>query len=304
MRLSEINYKISQLNIVTHGLLNTYASSDKQKIYNINKFKLLIKEIENKNIDFYEREIAVIKKSLIYETTSDTLLIENIMGNSIKELSDYIINSLDALNIVLNKITPERNENSFLIKLPKPNDFEELIKDMSKIQKYLQLVVSDKKINSSMMINNWEYGSYWIDIIIGTSSALSLIGSITWSAAYISKELQKNKEANLYLEKIGHENEHMKKVKETQIKYIDKLYENEILNIQENYFDYELNNERNTGLKKTIELFADILNRGGEFQPSLIAPEKMRKNFPDMNNLSYLESQVKRIAETTESGQE
>lgn len=304
MRLSEINYYINKLNIEGHVLEYSYLSQTSSMLENIINFKALIKEIEDYTINFYEKEISILKKSEIYETSSNTLSVTVQIRSLLINNAMLIVDSLTSLKVVLERVTPERNENSFLIKLPQSNNFEEIANDMSKIQRQLHLVLSDKKIDSSMHINNWEYGSFWIDIVIGTQLALGLIASITWTAAYIKKELKKNEEANLYLERIGHENEHIKKVQETQKKYIDKIYENEILNIQENHYDDEKDPERNVKIKKTIELFANILSRGGEFQPSLIAPEKMKKNFPDLKNIANIESKIKQITEKTEGSEE
>lgn len=303
MRLSEIYFNIDSLSIdLDECFIGTsYSSNDRYRVENIIKFKYLLEEIKSREINFYNEEIARLEKSAIYVTTADNIIVSASDAENIETDAIFIVNSLKSLNLVLSRITPIRNENSFLIKIPEPNDFEELTKDLTKIQKQINLIVSDKKIDTTANINNWEYGSFWIDIVIGTEVALGLLASITWTAAYISKELKKNKEANLYLERIGHETEHMEKVKETQLKYIEQLYENEILNIQENHFDNEEDNDRNLKIKNTIKLFADIINRGGEFQPSLIAPEPMKKKFPNLKNLELIESQIKQITETPES---
>lgn len=190
-----------------------------------------------------------------------------------------------------------------MIKFPTSNDFEELTNDMSKIQKQLQLILNDKKINSSMTINNWENGSYWIDIAMNTEIAISVLASITYAAAYIVKEIRKDQEHQVYIKKLNLAADSLNDMREAQKKYLDGLYDIEILNIQENHYDNEVDHERTMKIKSTIKLFADIIHRGGEFQPSLIAPEKIKEKFPDIKNLANLESQVKQIAETTESGQ-
>ncbi len=303
MRLSEIEYKINSMseNLEYYYVDSDWASTGNYKIKNISAIKNLVIEIENRNFDFYKNEISKIKKSSIYNTTHEFLIVSEDENNLLLRNVNRIVDSLISLSKILPRITPTKNENSFLIKLPQPNNFEDLTKDLTKIQKNINQILIDKKINTTAEINNWEYGSFWIDLVIGTQAALGLLASITWTAAYISKELKKNKEANLYLERIGYGNEHLKTVLETQKVYMEKIYENEILNIQENYFDNEEDIDRNLRIKSTIKLFADIIERGGEIQPSLIAPEKMKNQFPDITNIDMIESQVKRISEKPES---
>lgn len=304
MRLSEINYIINKLTIDGHHLLEEYIGgvNSMYDIRNIKKFKILIQEIEEFNIDFYKAEISIIKKNLIYETTADKLRVPSEARNALIGSSSLIINSLNSLKIVLERITPEKNENSFLIKLPYTNNFEEITKDMSKIQKQLQLILSDEKIDSSMEIKNWEYGSYWIDIAINTQIALSVLGSITYAAAYIVKEIRKDQEHRAYIERLSISTQSIQDLQEAQKKHLDGLYNLEILDIQNKHYSNEPNPERNKKIKDTIKLFAELINKGGEFQPSLIAPEKMKKNFPDLKNIENLESPVAKIPEETESG--
>ena len=225
MRLSEINYIINKLTIDGHHLLEEYIGgvNSMYDIRNIKKFKILIQEIEEFNIDFYKAEISIIKKNLIYETTADKLRVPSEARNALIGSSSLIINSLNSLKIVLERITPEKNENSFLIKLPYTNNFEEITKDMSKIQKQLQLILSDEKIDSSMEIKNWEYGSYWIDIAINTQIALSVLGSITYAAAYIVKEIRKDQEHRAYIERLSISTQSIQDLQEAQKKHLDGL---------------------------------------------------------------------------------
>ncbi|NOR57694.1 MAG: hypothetical protein GQ474_04140, partial [Sulfurimonas sp.] len=224
MRLSEINHIISNIDIEKCYLIIDVNNNELQ-VSNIIKFKEIVHEIEKNNIDFLFDEIIEIKETKIYLTDLDkTSMIKKnalqLQGKVVK-----IKNTLEALSKVLVNITPTSNENSFSIKLPKPNNFEELTKDLSNIQKYIEPVLNDKKINSTVTLNNWEYGSYWIDLIVETGPALSLLASITWTAAYINKELGKAKEQSLYLQRMECGTEHLKKTQEIQLKYMDKLYE-------------------------------------------------------------------------------
>lgn len=303
MRLTEINYKINQLSLNDVSLSLKSTSSD--TLVNLIKFKELIQKIEEYKLDFYNEEINILKKSSIYSTIQNELTIyEYKEKTKIYNISKYIVDSLNSLKLVFSNILPAPSENELSIKLPTTNNLENLLKDMSKIERQLSIIVNDKEVNTFITLSKWEYGSYWLDIAIGTSFAISLIGSISWSAAYISSLIKKDKEHSLYLQKIETDAQMLQAIKEKQLLYLDKLYENEVLNIQENYFDNKENNERNKKIKDTIKLFADIIQRGGEFQPSLISPKEIKDSYPDFKNIEHIPSKVLQIPEKTENQQE
>ncbi|MFW2235282.1 hypothetical protein ACN4FE_04565 [Aliarcobacter butzleri] len=298
MRISEINYKIQQIDTSKAGI--TYGTSS-SVLTNLIKFKNLLNELEKNELIFYFDVIKELKSSELYSTTQDSIVTLASDAALIYSQSKYIVDSIHSLKRVFKEIIPISKENELSIKLPNTDNLENLLKDMSKIEKQLSIVVNDSDIQSYIQLSKWEHGSFWIDIIIGTPFAISVIGAITWSAAYISSQIKKNREHTLYLEKIETEVQMLKSIKEKQEQYLDKLYETEVLNIQENYFENNENNERNKKIKDTIKLFADMIQRGGEFQPSLISPKDIKDSYPDFKNIEYIPSKVQQISEKPES---
>lgn len=300
MRLTEINYKIQQLSLDKVAIV--YAPNSSMMLTNLNRFKELINKIEEYELDFYNDVIEKLYKSPIYSTTQNDISFSSTQeASKVYFNSKYILDSLNSLLLVFSKILPTPNENELSIKFPTTQNLEDLLKDMSKIEKQLSIIVNDKEVNTHITLSKWEYGSYWIDIAIGTPFAISLIGSISWAAAHIASLIRKDKEHSLYLQKIETDAQMLNAIKEKQLLYLDKLYENEVLNIQENYFNNKENNERNKKIKDTIKLFADIIQRGGEFQPSLISPKEMKESYPDFKNIEHIPSKVLQIPEKTEN---
>ncbi len=301
MRLTEVNYKIEKLNLSNSFIKITEGNT----LSNLINFKNLIGEVEKYELSFYNTEINKLKNSFIYSTTQDSIkeyTYEKLIN--VYNISKYIVDSLNSLKLVFSKLLPTPDENELSIKLPTTNNFENLLKDMNKIEKQLSIIVNDKEVDTFIKLNKWEYGSYWIDIALGTSFAISLIGSISWSAAYISSLIKKDKEHSLYLQKIETDAQMLSAIKEKQLLYLEKLYETEVLHIQENYFENKENNERNKKIKDTIKLFADIIQRGGEFQPSLISPKEIKDSYPDFKNIEHIPSKVLQIPEKRENQQE
>lgn len=296
MRITEINYKIQQIN-----LENVSLTLNSNNLRNLIKFKNLIETIKEYELTFYYEIIKELERSEIYSTTQDSITIYEDSLKTIFYQGKYIIDSLMSLKMVFSNIIPTPNENELSIKLPQPTSFESLLKDMTKIEKQLSIVVNDEDIQSYIQLGKWEHGSFWVDIIIGTSIAVSIIGSITWAAAYIASQINKNKEHTLYLQKIETEVAMLKSIREKQDLYLDKIYENEVLHIQEKHFENKENNQRNKKIKDTIKLFADIIQRGGEFQPSLISPKSIKESYPDFKDIEHIPSKVPQITEKPES---
>ena len=50
-------------------------------------------------------------------------------------------------------------------------------------------------------------------------------------------------------------------------------------------------------IKNSIKIFSELIDKGAEIHPALIAPEQVSNLFPDIKNLLGLESKIKRISE-------
>lgn len=299
MRLSEIYNYIDNLNIGESKLEYDNA----YRLKNIKKFKELIVFIEHYKLDFYKNETDYLKNSELYETSQNELVFgTNTRAKELYTLAQYIFSSLESLKLVLKKIVPAATETDFLIKFPKPDDFKVLLKDMTEIEKHISMIVNDESISSSMEIHNWEYGSYWINLTLGSVVVVQLMGAITWSAAYISTQINKQKEQELYLRQMSAQTEMIENIKNTHKAYLEQLIDNEIKHISKEHFQEE-DNQRDKKIKNTIKLFSEIIQRGGEFQPSLISPQEIKDSYPNFGALEYIESKVLQITQTPESKQ-
>lgn len=297
VRLSEIYTLIRELKMKTYQI--EYVNST--NLGNLQKFKELLRYLESNNFDFFKNEIQILKESEIYSTTQNNLDIFNKTAFSeVYHTGTFISDSIKSLQIILERIVPTSTETDFLIKFPKPSDFQMLLKDMGEIQKHISIIVNDDSVNSSAEIHNWEYGSYWINLTLGSMLAVKLLGDITWSSAYISTQINKQKEQELLLREMEARVEMIEELKETQSKYLNKLIDNEITHISKEHFSDE-NSERDKKIKNTIKLFSEIIQRGGEFQPSLISPQEIKDSYPDFNTIEFIESKVKQITHIPET---
>ncbi|WP_320033896.1 hypothetical protein [Halarcobacter sp.] len=297
MRLKEIEKILEdiELNNVRLDIQNLHLSSP--ELINIDSFKFFLETIEI--IDIYKDEIDYIKQSKLYQTTHRQLTLPKKEALDIYNKAKYLIDSAQSLQLVFKKLLPKSNEQSISIKLPEPLDFDSLIKTMATFQKSISQVIINEDINGTLKINHWEFGSFWLELFLGTQAAVALISSIAWSAAVISKKFNENKLLEQTVKSMEIKNESLEDILDSQKKMTNMLIENEAQAILDKHFD-SIEHEQLERLKSTIKTFAKLIQDGAEVHPSLMAPEKIKNLFPDYKNLDVITSQIKQIENKSE----
>ena len=257
------------------------------RLNNINNFKDFLEKI--KIIEIYDEEVEYLYNSSLFSTTLDSINLEKAIASELFNKSNYLINSTSSLTVVFNKLLPKSSENSISIKLPEPSDFEELNKLMSTIQKAISQVIVNDTIKGSTKINNWEYGSFWIELILDSQAAVTLIASIAWSAAVISKKINENKILEQTVRAMKLKGDSLDDILEKQKLMTVLLIENEAKAIHNKNFkadDYD----KLERLKSSIKTFSTLIQNGAEVHSSLIAPEKIQNLFPNFKEIDLISS--------------
>lgn len=289
------------------NIVSTYDSSKSRLEYNynnqwfnnVNEFKNFIEYI--KPLDFYHDEISFLLKSDLYKTTNDEVRFSD-EGHSreVRTVADYLIESFRALKIALPKLVPSSNENSIDIKLPKPTDLDSLNQMMLTIEKTLSQVVVNNKIKGSVKVGHWEYGSFWIELMLATPAAVSLVAGIAWSAAVVSKKWKEVKIFEEQARALQLKNDSMEDILKAQRALTSDLIENEANGLLAEHFDSN-DNEQRERIKYAIKEFSTLIQNGAEVHPSLMSPETVQNLFPDYGQLSSIESKVtKQIEDKSE----
>ncbi len=202
--------------------------------------------------------------------------------------------TLDTLINSLNNILPESKENSVYLKLPPLKSFEDLSKILSSLKKSISLPVSHRDVGGSVLINSVDNGSIWLEIILGTSTAAGLVGSIAWSAAVINKKRQEGKMLEAQVKSMDLSNEQKQIFLNAQKNQIDSLLHAEAEHIvQTNHKKVEP--EEIERLKVSINTTAKLINEGFEIHPSLVSSENVSNLFPDFSKLPLIESKIKKL---------
>lgn len=291
MRLKEVESKLRNASNI-NGLLGLKTMNDGYKIDNLNGLKELIPHIEN--IPAYKNEIEEIKSSSIYRTTQDSLILNQEDALNLYNLSKHIAFSRSSLLLVFSNLLPPSEDNSISIKLPEPSDYESLIKTMSVFQKSMTPLVIHEDIGGCMKIKNWETGSFWIELVLGTPLAIAVISSLAWSAAVVSKKMTEGKLLEQQVRSLAIKNDSLEDILESQKKMTKTLTENEANSILTSHYK-DHSPEHFERVRSTIKTFAQLIQDGAEINPSLVAPENVQNLFPDYKNIGLIESKIARL---------
>ncbi len=303
MRLKEIQNILTIINFEKARIISSPSKTHEKRIVldNIVPFKMFLKLI--KPIGIYDLEIVELENSLIYETTSNTLEMDVAYAIELFNLAEYLVNSSLSLVLVFKTLLPSSKQDSISVKLPEPSDFEALVGMMRKLQKSLSQVVVHKEIEGSVNINNWEFGSYWLELFLGSLAAVKLVSSIAWSAAVVTKKHKENKIFEKTLKTMDIKNESLKDLLDSQKKMTRQLIERETDSVVKKHFK-DNDPEHIKRVESTIKTFAELIQKGAEIQPSLMAPEDIKNLFPNYKKIESITSKIKLLEKSPEDSEE
>ncbi|RLA82972.1 MAG: hypothetical protein DRG78_05730 [Epsilonproteobacteria bacterium] len=300
MKLSSKLNEIHKLNIVGDFFGITNNTNNRTTIANIISSKIKIQKLED--LELFKEEIKKLKTSFLFTTSNDSVVVATDKSLvQLKQLINKLVVGSKVLVDVGLTIKPITKEHSISIQLSNTNNLENIITDISALNKYINQVITHKDIDGELTINNWENGSYWLDLSLKSAQAVTLISTIAWSSTVIAKKYMEveifNQQAKSYMTK----NESLQDLKEGQKKLIQAMIDAEANYIyDENIKSKESAAHKNDyieRLKGTIKMFSEQIQKGAEVHPSLMEPEKSTNLFPDFANIGKIESKIKQIAE-------
>lgn len=247
----------------------------------------------------FETNVKVVKDSIIFTSSSDQMFVEINEGQLLNATLTNLKETAKNLYEILLKTVPDESETSINIKLPEITDFNELSEYARTLHLALTQVLYDPTINSECKIVSVENGSIWFNVLVG-SLGLSVVASMTWAGAVIYKKIQEGRLLQEQVRSLKVKNESIEDIAEANKEQLSLLIQAEAEHINSEYFENN-QNESIERIKNSIKLFADLIGKGAEIHPALIAPENVTNLFPDTKNLIGLESKIKRIANSSDN---
>jgi hypothetical protein len=288
--LEDLDYKYEET--VTKPTTPRVGTS---KFSNLKKLRNSIYLLET--TELFKIEVEALKNSGLFTTTKDEFSLSIQEGRPIRAKLDILISMVKSLNKAFSEITTTSSENSISIKLPEIKDFDDLSKTANIFNQIFTQSIINEEINGEVSIESFETGSVWIDVYLGSVTAITLIGSLAWSAAVVFKKIQEGRIIEEHVRSLKIKNESLKEIKEAQKKAIDLMIDAEARQLYSENFTSDKNNEQIERLKHSLRLLAEQIEKGAEIHPALNAPETVSQLFPDMKKLDLIESKIKKLKE-------
>ena len=284
-----------QLQSVSKNLIwdiSTIPNSTTYELKGLNNIREFIRIIDS--LKLFTKVRDELKQSVLFTTASDSMRAQPGEAQKIEKnlslLKELVLNFLD----ILLKTVPEENIDSINIKLPEVKDFDDLSKISRDIHIGLSQVILNDEIKGQTKIVSVENGSIWLNVIVGTT-AVSVVASLAWSAAVIYKKVQEGKLLEQQIRGLKVKNESLEDILKAQKAETALMIQAEAEYINSQHFK-ENNPENIERIKNSISTFADLIGKGAEIQPALIAPETVANLFPDSTNVLNIESKIKKLA--------
>jgi hypothetical protein len=295
MNLKQLKAVLKKIDFKNGGLVNDPAYPNSW-IKNITAFNRLLTQIQK--LPVLREQIDYFNNSIIVKTDQDNLLIKAEQAIALHNNSQTLISGLSILLTALDQLVPADDANSVIIKLPDPIDFKQAIDFQNQFFTAISQNIVNSEIGGKVVLKEWEPGSFWLTLFLGTSAAVNLVAQLAWSAAVVLKKFQEYKILEEQTKSLKIKNEALDEIKcgiEEQMKL---TLESEAKALQVHNFKKSDNHEQIERLKMGIKTFMELIDKGAEIHPALSAPESVKNLFPDFKKLSSVESRTKLLTET------
>jgi len=295
-----MRYSLRELKEKTGNILKMLNWSVETNSVNPNQVRLtnsfmLRDAIEaTEELELFDGYTLSLRSSELFSVAGDSIKISNTGGAIVNKILTDLKEAVTTLNIALSKVIPDESQDSINIKLPPVNDFADLAQFSKDLHIAISQVLYMDEINSNVKIESVENGSIWLNVLVFSETAVSVVGMLAWAGAVVYKKILEGKMLEEKLRSMEIKNDSLVDVRETQKKLLAQLVQAEADHIQSQIFaDHKP--EDTERLKKAIKLLAGLLEKGAEIRPALMAPEKVANLFPNMKKLPSIESTIKQL---------
>lgn len=194
--------------------------------------------------------------------------------NSLRTRAQYV---LDALNEF---VTPLPEE-CIRVRLPETNDLETAAKITLDLNKLLNQVVVNEYVSGEVSLKGFTQGSLWIDICLGSLSAYHLIAALV-RLYFEARQRQAQQAArSQFLQDLTLSVDIRKAVAKAINDEVDAYRKHRLKELLEEAGVPPSDHEFALRVENSLKMLGDLLERGLEIHPSLMASIEERKRLPD-----------------------
>ena len=168
--------KLYKQDVVLH--ISTVGNDrNNKRVSGIQKLGSAIEKIEK--IGIFTSDITTIKSfSSVYETSLDSLILDNNTCNQVGSLVAALRRKLNVLFEALTDYIGEEQEDTVLFKIPEVKDIGEISEILRKLKVVLEQTLVNEYIGGKVEFTRFQTGSTWLEILVGSTSALVFLGRI------------------------------------------------------------------------------------------------------------------------------
>ncbi|MCG2432178.1 hypothetical protein [Aequorivita xiaoshiensis] len=272
------------------------ARNSNPKTYQLTNADTLQNAIsELDELGMFDTIIEQLKKQSFYShTSSNNLVIPDqeyrLLAQKIPELKRIA----EGISRAITQTIDDNDENVISIKIPKPQNFEDLKITSDKLHKVFSQTLSAEEINGGIRIKNFDTGSYWVDIIASSKEVVAIIAGLAWSGVVVFKKLQEGRVMQQQARELKISNDAIEEIVEKTKEKTNEIADMEANHLYKMFFKGK-NNEQIERIKMALKELADLYSKGAELHPSLNAENKIIEAFPDFERIESIMSKIKKI---------
>lgn len=256
---------------------------------------------ELSRFNFLKIQIDQLKQlSNIYYSRLPNIIVDQKTYNKFAELINIIKMKCESVIEAISEAIPNQNENSISIKIPDINSLSELTKITKDLDTILNQSLINKYFEAKVEIQNFDSGTNWIEVIVGTGVALNFVAGLTWSAAVIRKKLLEGDMLKQQVTSYKIQNDALQAIENGLEEEIELLCDREAKSLIDENNIKDPNPEFIKRVQHSIKLLAGLLKKGAEVHSALNAPEEAKNLFPDYAKLSNIHSKIKELPKSKE----
>lgn len=250
-----------------------------------------------KDFEFLQTEI---NKLLEIRSIFNARLPEIIVSiNDFNNFNNLLISMKEKISAVItafNQVLPKQEETEINVKLPPLTTLKEMRKYLEKLDKHINQVIVNDKIEGEIEVKGVEAGSIWLSISLKTLAAVKLIGVLASVALNIRKQYYESELMREIVRAQKIKNDNSQAIKNCIEEILSDVRETKAKEALENAGIQDYDNDYLERVKGTIKVFTDLINNGAQIQPAISANEETKKCFPDREDLKSIEASVRLLS--------
>lgn len=231
-------------------------------------------------LGFLDPDIERLKKfDVVYRSKSndDRMRLSSDTQLTINRIITTAREKVEGYQKLITNSIPEHEENVVSVKLPQYRDLEDLSKFFKTLDTAMQSGLKNDQIKGEYHLQNFDTGTLWIDIAVGSIATVNFFGRLISTAMNVKEKSYHVQIAQKELEAAEIQVETLDIAKSALEKKLDAIVDHEISALNG---EVDINHEVLGEMKLSVKLLSKLINEGTEFHRPLNAPEEVN-TFPE-----------------------